>query len=138
MGLGGGTRADLERRRVAEIQRTRILSAMVDLTHEQGAERVTVAHVVARAGVSRRTFYELFDDREACLLAALNEALERIADAVLGAYRGERGWSERIGAGLTAMLDSSTPSRAWRRCAWSTRSRRARRHWSAEHAWSTR
>ena len=109
-----GTRADLERKRVAEIQRARILSAMVDLTHEQGAERVTVAHVVARAGVSRRTFYELFDDREACLLAALNEALERIADAVLPAYRGERGWSERIGSGLTAMLEffDSEPSTA--------------------------
>jgi AcrR family transcriptional regulator len=98
-------RTDLERERVAEIQRARMLSAMVDLTHEQGAERVTVAHVVARAGVSRRTFYELFDDREACLLAALDEAFERVSDTVLPAYRRERGWSERIGAGLTAMLE---------------------------------
>ena len=52
-----------------------MLGAMVDLTRERGAERVTVAHVVGRAGVSRRTFYELFEDREACLLAALDEAL---------------------------------------------------------------
>jgi AcrR family transcriptional regulator len=95
---------DLERERVAEVQRARMLGAMVDLTREQGAERVTVAHVVARAGVSRRTFYELFDDREACLLAALDESLARITEAVLPAYRGEQGWIERIRAALTAML----------------------------------
>jgi AcrR family transcriptional regulator len=89
---------------VAEIQRVRMLGAMVDLTRERGAERVTVAHVVARAGVSRRTFYEIFADREACLLAALDEALEELSDAVLPAYHRERGWSDRIRAGLTAML----------------------------------
>ena len=94
-----------ERERVAEIQRARMLGAMVDLTRERGAERVTVAHVVGRAGVSRRTFYELFEDREACLLEALDEALRRIEEAVLPAYRRERGWSARIGAALTAMLE---------------------------------
>ncbi len=98
-------RVDLERERVAEIQRARMLGAMVDLTRERGAERVTVAHVVARAGVSRRTFYELFDDREACLLAALDEALRRVEAAVVPAYKRERGWSARVGAGLTAMLE---------------------------------
>jgi AcrR family transcriptional regulator len=96
--------AALERERVAEIQRVRMLGAMVDLTRERGAERVTVAHVVSRAGVSRRTFYEIFTDREACLLAALDEAIERISAAVVPAYRRERGWLERIRAGLTAML----------------------------------
>jgi AcrR family transcriptional regulator len=93
----GRVELDLERERVAEIQRA--------LTRERGAERVTVAHVVGRAGVSRRTFYELFEDREACLLEALDDALRRIEDAVLPAYRRERGWSSRIGAALTAMLE---------------------------------
>jgi AcrR family transcriptional regulator len=81
-----------------------MLGAMVDLTRERGAERVTVAHVVARAGVSRRTFYEIFADREACLLAALDEAIEQIAAAVLPAYQRERGWLARVRGGLTAML----------------------------------
>lgn len=101
----GRVEPDLERERVAEIQRARMLGAMVDLTRERGAERVTVAHVVGRAGVSRRTFYELFEDREACLLEALDDALGRIEEAVMPAYRHERGWSQRIGAGLTAMLE---------------------------------
>ncbi len=65
---------------------------------------MTVAHVVSRAGVSRRTFYEIFADREACLMAALDEAIEQIADAVVPAYQRERGWLRRISAGLTETL----------------------------------
>jgi AcrR family transcriptional regulator/DNA-binding MarR family transcriptional regulator len=94
----------LGRDRVVEIQRLRMLNAMIDLAHERGAERVTVAHVVARAGVSRRTFYELFADRETCLLAALDEAVDQLGAAVLPAYQSERDWLARIRAGLTAML----------------------------------
>jgi AcrR family transcriptional regulator len=97
--------SSMERVRVAEIQRERMLNAMVELAREQGPERVTVAHVVARAGVSRRTFYELFADREACLIAALDRGVERIAAAVVPAYRCEGDWCERIRAAITAMLD---------------------------------
>ena len=82
-----------------------MLGAMVELARERGPERVTVAHVVTHAGVSRRTFYELFDDREDCLIAALDRGLGRIAAVVLPAYRGEAEWCDRIRAGLTAMLE---------------------------------
>jgi AcrR family transcriptional regulator len=90
--------------RVAEIQRQRILGAMAEVAAERGAANVTVAHIVARAGISRRTFYEIFEDREACLLAALDEAIGRAAAVVLPVYEGEQGWSERIRAGLAALL----------------------------------
>jgi AcrR family transcriptional regulator/DNA-binding MarR family transcriptional regulator len=90
---------------VSEIQRQRILLAMADVTAERGAGSVTVAHIVARSGVSRRTFYELFSDREACLLAALDQAIERAGAAVLPAYRAAPPrWREQIRAGLTALL----------------------------------
>jgi AcrR family transcriptional regulator len=74
------------REKVSEIQRARILAAMTEVAAERGAGNVTVAHVVSRSGVSRRTFYELFDDREACFLAAFDDALQRIAARVVGAY----------------------------------------------------
>jgi AcrR family transcriptional regulator len=90
--------------RVSEIQRQRILAAMADVTAERGAAAVTVAHIVARSGVSRRTFYELFSDREECLLAALDQAIRRAKDAVLPAYEAPGRWRERIRAGLAAML----------------------------------
>jgi AcrR family transcriptional regulator/DNA-binding MarR family transcriptional regulator len=66
--------------------------------------RVTVAHVVARSGVSRRTFYELFEDREECLMAAFDLALGRAAARVLPAYGAAQGWRERVRAGLGALL----------------------------------
>ena len=65
-------------KRVSEIQRARILTAMVELVAERGAANVTVAHIVGCSGVSRRTFYELFEDREACFLVAFDEAIEKI------------------------------------------------------------
>jgi AcrR family transcriptional regulator len=97
--------------RVSEIQRQRILAAMAEVTAEQGAAGVTVAHIVARSGVSRRTFYELFSDRDDCLLATLQLAARRAREAVLPAYRDALrasvrtgGWREAMRAGLTALL----------------------------------
>jgi AcrR family transcriptional regulator len=93
------------REKVTEIQRARILAAMIEVAAERGAANVTVAHVVARSGVSRRTFYELFEDREACFLAAFGEASKRIEARVVPAYEAERRWHERIRAALAALLD---------------------------------
>ena len=104
-GLPSSTSNGLGRERVSEIQRARMLAAMVEVVSELGAGNVTVAHVVARSGVSRRTFYELFDDREDCFLAAFDDAIEKIAAAVVPAYEREKAWRERIRAGLTALLE---------------------------------
>ncbi len=95
----------LARSRVSEIQRQRLLAAMAEVSAQHGVGSVTVAHIVAASGVSRRTFYELFSDREDCLLAALDQAIARAGAAVLPAYKsaGPR-WRERIRAALTALL----------------------------------
>jgi AcrR family transcriptional regulator len=90
---------------VEEIQRARILAAMAEVCAERGAGNVTVAHVVARSGVSRRTFYELFEGLEACFLAALDEAVEHCATYVLPAYAAPAGWRERIRVALVALLE---------------------------------
>jgi AcrR family transcriptional regulator len=112
-GLAWGAIADvLSRRGVAEIQRARILVAMTELVREHGVAGVLVAHVVDRSGVSRRTFYELFDDREDCFAAAFEHALERATAVVAPAYVGEGvagvgvndAWARRIRAGLGALL----------------------------------
>src|SRR5450759_1117607 len=92
-------------RQVAEIQRARLLAAMVDVVAERGAANVTVARVVARSGVSRRTFYELFDDREDCFLAAFDDAIARIAGEVVPAYEHPGPWRAKIRAALIALLE---------------------------------
>jgi AcrR family transcriptional regulator/DNA-binding MarR family transcriptional regulator len=92
------------REHVTEIQRVRILLAMAEVAAERGAGQASVAHIVSRAGVSRRTFYDLFEDREDCFLATFDEVIARALVPVLAAYRAETRWRERIRAGLLALL----------------------------------
>jgi AcrR family transcriptional regulator/DNA-binding MarR family transcriptional regulator len=94
----------LGREHVSEIQRTRVLTAMAEVAGELGAADVSVAHVVEHAGVSRRTFYGLFGDREACFLAAFERAIV-VAEAYVSArYDSTADWAKRIRAGLEALL----------------------------------
>jgi AcrR family transcriptional regulator len=48
------------RAQMSEIQRGRLLAAAVDVVAEHGYGGMSVARVTGRAGVSRRTFYDLF------------------------------------------------------------------------------
>jgi AcrR family transcriptional regulator len=89
---------------VGEFQRARILAAMSELVRERGAGEVTVAHVVSRSKVSRRTFYELFTDREDCFMAAFDLAVARAGESVVWAHQGGERWGERVRAGLEALL----------------------------------
>lgn len=81
-----------------------MMAAMVQAACEHGGGSVTVAQVVACAGVSRRTFYAAFRSCEDCLLAALDRSLARVARMVTPAYRGQARWRERIRASLTGLL----------------------------------
>ena len=94
-----------EREGVDEIQRGRMLGAIVELARERGVANVTVAHIVARSGVSRRTFYELFDNLEECFLAAFDQAVAQASVTVLQAYAQPGKWREKVKSGLTALLE---------------------------------
>ena len=89
---------------MTEIQRTRILAAMFDVASELGVGNLSVAHVVARSGVSRRTFYELFKDREDCFLAAFDEAVRCAFEEMQAACQGAERWRDRVRAALAALL----------------------------------
>jgi AcrR family transcriptional regulator len=89
---------------VVEIQRARLLAAITDVVCERGVASVSVAHVVERAGISRRTFYELFEDRDECFLAAFDDGVVRVSRQVLDSYDPDAKWSERIRDALTAVL----------------------------------
>lgn len=94
----------LSRVGVQRAQRRRLLDAMAEVVAAVGYEEATVERVLIQAGVSRRTFYELFADREDCFLAAYDEAMQtafqRVADAYLDCAHPER----RIEAALAAFL----------------------------------
>jgi len=67
-------RHGLSREEVAEQQRARILAATIDVVAERGYPVTRVVDIIETAGVSRKTFYELFDDKEDCFLAAFDIA----------------------------------------------------------------
>jgi AcrR family transcriptional regulator len=84
-------RHGLSREEVLLAQRERIMIAFTELVAVRGYWSVTVADVVARAGVSRQAFYGCFADKEACAIACY----ERFIDVLLA----------RVAGGLTATDD---------------------------------
>jgi AcrR family transcriptional regulator len=90
---------------VTDIQRARMIAAMIDVVSERGRANATVAHVVGRSGVSRRTFYEVFDDFEDCFLAALDQSLTEASRYVLDVYDPAEKWRTRIRSALTGVLE---------------------------------
>ncbi len=93
-----------ERSGFALVQRGRMLAAAAGVVSELGYQGMSVARVTARAGVSRRTFYDAFEDREDCFLAVFDDAVARIAAVAAVAYGREGGWREKVRAGLSSVL----------------------------------
>jgi AcrR family transcriptional regulator len=97
----------MERDEVARNQRTRLYGGMIESVSQRGYHATTVAHVIALAGVSRRAFYELFENKEACFLATYDIVVARARKRVLDAWERERGWNNRLHAGCKALLDDA-------------------------------
>jgi len=89
---------------VARSQRERLLDAAVRVVAAKGYGAATVGDLTKEAGVSRTTFYELFEDKEACFLAAYDNAVETLLRRVIAAYESGQSWPERAAAGLAALL----------------------------------
>jgi AcrR family transcriptional regulator len=86
-------------------QRGRLLEAMAQCVAERGYAATTVAHVIARAGVSRKTFYEHFADKRACFLAAWEVGTDILIEQILAAGDEAHGWRARLRAGVDAFLE---------------------------------
>ena len=90
---------------VAEMQRRRLLLAFGEVASGCGLEAATVGRVCEQAAVSRRTFYELFSDREDCLLAAFDQAIERFARCIGPVFEAKGPWRERMRGSLSVLLE---------------------------------
>jgi AcrR family transcriptional regulator len=109
---GPGNRAD----DVARNQRERIFGAMVATVSERGYTATRVSDLVELSGVSSRTFYDLFADKQACFLEAIEAVLGiavRILAEVDASNRG-KGWEERAvsALGAFAKIIASQPAAA--------------------------
>jgi AcrR family transcriptional regulator len=103
-------RHGLARDVVRASQRARLLTALTETVTVRPYGDVTVADVVAQAGVSRRTFYEHFPSKLDCLLAAYEAGTELVIRAIAAAVSGREGWRERLRAGIGAYLETLASS----------------------------
>jgi len=98
-------RHGLAREVVITSQRDRLLEAMAHVVSERGYSTTTVADVVERAGVSRKTFYEHFADKLDCFLATYDTAAELLLSTIAEAGERGAGWRARMESSVRAYLD---------------------------------
>ena len=100
-------RHGLPREAVTGSQQARILHSMIEAVAERGYQETRVVDVVERAGVSRATFYDLFDDVEDCFLEAYDFVSARLFATASEAFNQnpDAPWAERVRAGMGAFLE---------------------------------
>src|SRR5271165_5461613 len=96
---------------VAANQRERIMAAVGQAAAEVGYAEMSVEAIVARAGVSRRTFYEHFKNKEDAFLAAYDAVVRQQARQIRRAYFDETTVQARLRAGIRAYLDFTAKDR---------------------------
>lgn len=97
----------MPREAVTASQRTRIHQAMIEVVSERGYPETRVVDVIGVAGVSRKTFYELFDSKEDCFLAAYDVLLDTLLEETTESFESRVGasWAERVCAALETLLE---------------------------------
>jgi AcrR family transcriptional regulator len=88
-------------------QRLRLAVGMIEAIDASGYREKRVADVISRAGVSRKTFYENFDNKQDCLLWTFDVIAAELARRIEQAFRETDGWRERIEAAIGALFASA-------------------------------
>lgn len=95
----------LSREQVAANQRRRLMDATIDLVGERGYAATTVSELVARAGVSRKAFYEHYANKQECFLATYDAVAAESIDHVLGAAHAREDLRERESYALETLFE---------------------------------
>jgi AcrR family transcriptional regulator len=98
-------RHGLPRAFVVSNQRERILDAVLQAASQSGYAAMRIEDVIAIAGVSRRTFYDHFANKEEAFLAAYELVLEQLLSGVTSAFASGESWTSRVRRGLAAFLN---------------------------------
>jgi AcrR family transcriptional regulator len=104
----------IPRELVSQNQRERMLLATAELVAERGYQKTTIELIAKTARVALVTFYEHFDDREECFLAAFDESVEAAGAAFGELLDDGQPWPEQIAVGLDVFLEMvvAEPARA--------------------------
>jgi AcrR family transcriptional regulator len=77
-------------------QRERLLAGALEAVVARGYPDTSVAHIVAAAGVSRKTFYECFANKETCVLAAYDLIVDWLGEQIAQAVTGAEDWAQGV------------------------------------------
>jgi AcrR family transcriptional regulator len=95
----------LSREQIVDSQRERLLAAIADQVAANGYRGTTITEVVKAASVSTRDFYELFDGKEACFLAAFDAVRDHLSGVITRAAAAEQDWPHKVIAAIRAALE---------------------------------
>lgn len=94
------------REEIRNLHRARLLDAFVEVVGRVGYDNTRVVDVCQRAGVSNRSFYAAFSDKEDCYLVAFDLGARLLIEQATLAYRTAEGtWPERLRVGMTTVLE---------------------------------
>jgi AcrR family transcriptional regulator len=105
-GLPRGPQA-LPREEVAAHQRERLFDAMIEAVNDRGFVATTISDLVTRAGVSRRSFYEHFENKEECLLATYDSLVEALIARIAANFPAQGTWQEQVESIVRSLLDAA-------------------------------
>jgi AcrR family transcriptional regulator len=97
-------RHGLPRDFVIHNQRERLIAGLAEAVAEKGYGGTTIADITRHAAVSRRTFYEHFEGKDECFVAAFDTVTEQLRERVDEAFKSEDEWPAATRAGIEAML----------------------------------
>jgi AcrR family transcriptional regulator len=95
----------LSRKQILESQRERLLAAIAQEVAARGYRATTITEVVKLASVSTRDFYEHFESKEECFLAAFEAVRDHLEELIVEATAAEPDWPGRLIAALRTALD---------------------------------
>jgi AcrR family transcriptional regulator len=97
-------RHGLSREQVSLNQRERLIGGLAEAVTEHGYNAVTITHITKSARVSRRAFYENFDSKEDCFLAAFEVVVGHIRELAAKAVEPTDDWPHEVVAAFRAAL----------------------------------
>jgi AcrR family transcriptional regulator len=97
-------RHGLPREFISRNHRERLIAGLAEAIAQKGYAETTISDIAREAAVSRRTFYEHFDSKEQCFLAAYRSATDRITQLLRAAFEAESRWSDGLQVAFASLL----------------------------------
>lgn len=103
-GRSRSARSRRERAELLDLQHSRLIATVIAAVEADGYTGLTAGDVIARARISRKTFYDVFLNLEDCFLAAFEHTLASATEIAQEAFSGEQDWRLGMRAAVSSVL----------------------------------